>query len=139
MQKMRKKEGLLVIEVVAAMIWQGNRFLLCQRPAHKARGLQWEFVGGKVEPGESREQALIRECREELGMEIAVEQPLRVTEHVYPDVTIRLTLFRASIATGAPQLLEHAAMAWVTPAQAAEYALCPADRELLEGIQGTLD
>ena len=51
------------IEVVAALIWQGERFLLCQRPAHKARALQWEFVGGKVEPGETKQQALIRECR----------------------------------------------------------------------------
>ncbi len=128
-----------MIDVVAAMIWQGKRFLLCQRPAHKARGPQWEFVGGKVEQGESREQALIRECREELGMEIAVEKPLQTTVHAYPDVTVQLTLFRASIAKGTPQLLEHAAMAWVTPVQAAQYALCPADRELLESIQGTLD
>ena len=55
-------------EVVAALIWQSNKFMICQRPAHKARGLLWEFVGGKVEPGETKEQALIRECREELAI-----------------------------------------------------------------------
>ena len=53
-------------EVVAALIWHGDRFLICQRPAHKQRGLLWEFVGGKVEPGETRQEALIRECQEEL-------------------------------------------------------------------------
>ena len=60
-------------EVVAALIWDEKRFLACQRPAHKARGLLWEFVGGKVEPGETREQALIRECQEELAVTVAVQ------------------------------------------------------------------
>lgn len=55
-------------EVVAALIWDSNKFMICQRPAHKARGLLWEFIGGKVEPGETKEQALIRECREELNI-----------------------------------------------------------------------
>ena len=63
-------------EVVAALIWDKNRFLACQRPVHKARGLLWEFVGGKVEPGETREQALIRECQEELGITVAVQMCL---------------------------------------------------------------
>ena len=52
-------------EVVAALIWKNNKFMICQRPAHKARGLLWEFVGGKVESGETKEQAIIRECKEE--------------------------------------------------------------------------
>ena len=116
-----------MVDVVAAMIWQGERFLLCQRPAHKARGLQWEFVGGKVETGETRPQALIRE--------IAVERPLLTVTHVYPDLTVQLTLFRAGIVQGTPQLLEHAAMAWVTPGEAAAYNLCPADAELLERLK----
>ena len=124
-----------MIDVVAAMIWQEGRFLLCRRPAQKARGLQWEFVGGKVEKGETRPQALIREVREELGMEIAVEQPLLTVIHAYPDVSVQLTLFRARIAAGAPRLLEHAAMAWVTPEQAAAYDLCPADAELLAQLK----
>ena len=59
-------------EVVAALIWKGDQFMICQRPAHKARGLLWEFVGGKVEPGETREEALVRECRAELAVTVSV-------------------------------------------------------------------
>ena len=87
-----------MIEVVAALIWDENRFLACQRPAHKARGLLWEFVGGKVEPGETREQALIRECQEELAITVAVQDVFMEVDHVYPDLTVHLTLFNASIA-----------------------------------------
>lgn len=61
-----------ITEVVAALIWDHDKFMICQRPAHKARGLLWEFVGGKVEPGETREQALIRECQEELAVTLDV-------------------------------------------------------------------
>ena len=96
-----------MVEVVAALIWEKDRFLICQRPAHKARGLLWEFVGGKVEPGESREAALIRECREELAVDIAVEDVFMEVVHEYPDISIRLILFHAHIAQGQPQLLEH--------------------------------
>ena len=62
----------MTTQVVAALIWRGGKFLICQRPAHKARGLLWEFVGGKAEPGESLEQALVRECREELGKTVPI-------------------------------------------------------------------
>lgn len=82
-----------MVEVVAALIWNGDRFLICQRPAHKARGLLWEFVGGKVEPGETKEQALIRECREELNVELDVGTPFMEVQHQYPDLTVHLTLF----------------------------------------------
>lgn len=61
-------------EVVAALIWDQDKFMICQRPAHKARGLLWEFVGGKVEPGETKEQALIRECQEELAVTLDVDE-----------------------------------------------------------------
>ena len=70
------------VEVVAALIWRGDRFLACQRPAHKARGLLWEFVGGKVEPGETKEEALIRECREELGVTVRVGEVFTELTHV---------------------------------------------------------
>ena len=66
-----------ITEVVAALIWDNNKFMICQRPAHKARGLLWEFVGGKVEPGETKEQALIRECREELALLFRLARPFR--------------------------------------------------------------
>ena len=92
-------------EVVAALIWAGDRFLICQRPKNKARGLLWEFVGGKVEPGETREEALVRECREELDITVSVQNVFTEVTHVYPDITIHLTLFNAEIKTGTPRLL----------------------------------
>ena len=121
-------------EVVAALIWRGDKFLICQRPAHKARGLLWEFVGGKVEPGETREAALIRECREELAIELTVGDVFMEVVHPYPDLTVRLILFHASIAQGTPQLLEHAALQWILPGQIPEFDFCPADKDILERI-----
>ncbi len=81
-----------MVQVVAALIWREERFLICQRPADKARGLLWEFVGGKVEEGETPEEALVRECREELGISLAVDDVFMELEHTYPDITIQLTL-----------------------------------------------
>ena len=118
-------------QVVAALIWAEDKFLICQRPAHKARGLLWEFVGGKVEPGESREQALIRECREELAVTVNVGQVFMEVTHAYPDLTVHLTLFHASIAEGTPQLLEHNDIRWITPAEIPQYEFCPADQAIL--------
>lgn len=93
----------MITEVVAALIWDKERFLICQRPANKARPLLWEFVGGKVEPGETKEQALIRECKEELGITLSIGDAFMDVVHEYPDITIRLTLFNATIAEGIPQ------------------------------------
>ncbi len=124
-----------MLEVVAALIRDGERFLACQRPAHKARGLLWEFVGGKVEPGESGEQALIRECREELGVTVAVEGVRMEVVHEYPDLTVRLTLFDASIAQGTPRKLEHSDIRWITLEEAEEYPFCPADRVILDRLK----
>ena len=158
-----------MVEVVAALIWDGDRFLICQRPENKARGLLWEYVGGKVEPGETKQEALIRECREELGVTITVEKgpPTRcnlggerrsrdtrsrhtdriclpsITDddafmdvvHKYPDITVHLTLFHASIAEGTIRLLEHNAIAWITPAEIPDYDFCPADKDINERIQ----
>lgn len=124
-----------ITRVVAALIWNKNRFLICQRPAHKARGLLWEFVGGKVEPGETKEAALIRECREELAVELQVGGSFMEVDHVYPDITIRLTLFHASIAAGEPQKIEHNDIRWITPAEIPGYDFCPADTEILERIR----
>ena len=121
-----------VIEVVAALILDGGKFLACQRPPHKARGLLWEFLGGKVEPGETGEQAIIRECREEIGVTIAVEGVCAEVTHVYPDVTVHLTLFRTAISEGAPQKIEHHDIRWLTIQEAAEYAFCPADKTFLQ-------
>ena len=123
-----------VTDVVAALIWQEGRFLICQRPAHKARGLLWEFVGGKVEPGETREEALIRECREELAVELAVGDVFMEVVHPYPDLTVHLILFHATIAEGTPQRLEHVDLQWILPSQIPEFDFCPADKDILERI-----
>ena len=123
------------IEVVAALIWDKGRFLACQRPEEKARGGLWEFVGGKVEPGESRPQALVRECREELGITLSVGEPFLELTHRYPDLTIHLTVFHASIAEGTPRLMEHQAMLWVTVEEAASMLFCPADQEIIERLK----
>ena len=121
-------------EVVAALIWQGEKFMICQRPAHKARGLLWEFVGGKVEPGETKEQALIRECQEELAVTLSVGDVFTDVTHVYPDLTVHLTLFHATIAEGEPQKLEHKDIQWITPREIPSYEFCPADVEILAKI-----
>lgn len=121
-------------EVVAALIWKGGRFMICQRPTHKARGLLWEFVGGKVEPGETKEQALVRECREELGITVAVGDVFTEVTHVYPDLSVHLTLFDACIAEGKPQLLEHRDLRWITPDEIDSYDFCPADEAILKEI-----
>lgn len=123
-----------MVDVVAALIWDKDTFMICQRPAHKARALLWEFVGGKVEPGETKQQALIRECREELAVTIRVGEVFMEVVHEYPDITIRLTLFHATIGEGVPQKLEHHDIQWITPRQIPLYDFCPADEEILENM-----
>lgn len=118
-------------QVVAALIRENGRFLICRRPAHKARGMLWEFVGGKVEAGETKEQALIRECKEELGIRIEVQALFAELTHVYPDLTVHLSLFLARIAEGIPQLLEHSALRWISVSEIDAYEFCPADQEIL--------
>ena len=122
-------------EVVAALIWDENRFMICQRPAHKARGSLWEFVGGKVEPGESKEEALVRECREELGETVDVGEIFMEVTHQYPDITVHLTLFSASIREGVPQKLEHQDIRWITAEEIGKFSFCPADTEILEKLK----
>lgn len=122
-------------EVVAALIWDENRFMICQRPAHKARGSLWEFVGGKVEPGENKEEALIRECREELGVTVDVGEIFMEVTHQYPDITVHLTLFSASIREGVPQKLEHQDIRWITAEEIGKFSFCPADTEILEKLK----
>ncbi len=123
-----------ITEVVAALVWRGEKFLICRRPENKARALLWEFPGGKVERGESKEEALVRECREELDLPV---QPVRVfaeVTHTYPDLTVHLTLFSCT-ADGEPRMLEHAALAWITASEIPMYAFCPADTQILNLLQ----
>ncbi len=124
-----------MVQVAAALIWKGDRFLICQRPAGKARGLLWEFVGGKVENGETPREALVRECREELGITVSVGDVFMELTHAYPDLTIRLILFNAAIAEGEPRLLEHADLRWIQVSQIEDYDFCPADEEILTELR----
>lgn len=122
-------------DVVAALIWDQDRFLACQRPSNKARALLWEFVGGKVEPNESREEALIRECREELGVTVCPQDIFMEVVHEYPDLTVHLVLYNAIITTGDIQLFEHNDAKWITPNEIDQYAFCPADKDILKRIK----
>ena len=122
-------------DVVAALIWDGPWFMICQRPAHKARGLLWEFVGGKTEPGETMEEALIRECREELDITVSVGDIFTQVVHEYPDIHIRLTLFHCTIAEGEPKLLEHRDLKWILPEEIPNFDFCPADKDILALIR----
>ena len=119
------------VEVVAALICDNDKFMICQRPPHKARALLWEFVGGKVEPGETKEQALVRECQEELAVTLSVGDVFMDVVHEYPDITVHLTLFNATISEGVPQKLEHNDIQWITVDEIDQYNFCPADAEIL--------
>lgn len=124
-----------MVEVVAAIIWDKNKFLICQRPAGKTRGLLWEFVGGKVEKGETKEQALIRECREELQIGVTVGAVFMDVVHKYPDIDVHLTLFNVSINEGTPVMLEHNDIKWIGVEDLSNYSFCPADEQILEAIK----
>lgn len=124
-----------MIDVVAALIWDHDRFLACQRPARKARGLLWEFVGGKVEQNESREEALIRECKEELGVIVCPKDIFMEVIHEYPDITVHLILYNAIITEGNIKLFEHNDARWITPQEIDQYAFCPADKDILKRIK----
>ena len=126
-----------IVQVVAALIWdvKHERFLACQRPENKARALNWEFVGGKVEKGESLTDALVRECVEELAIEVRAKDVFMELDHVYPDITVHLTLFNCDLISGEPQLLEHKDLKWMTPAETDDYVFCPADDEILKKLK----
>lgn len=124
-----------MVQVVAALIRDDNRFMIFQRPVTKTRAYQWEFVGGKVEKGETLEEALIRECREEIGVTVRVGDIFAEVDHEYPDITIHLTLFNAEIVDGVPQKLEHNDIKCITPEEIPQYRFCPADDDILKKIK----
>lgn len=119
-----------VLQVVAALIRRNGKFLICQRPADKKRALLWEFVGGKQEKGETQKQALVRECKEELAIDVDVKDVFCDVTHVYPDVTVHLTLFNAET-RDEPQMLEHNDMRWISPSEIDNFEFCPADDDIL--------
>ena len=123
-----------MLEVVAALIWRNGRFLICHRPADKKRALLWEFVGGKKEQGESLQEALKRECKEELDISVEVKDVFCQVTHEYPDVTVHLTLFNAETADE-PKMLEHNDMRWIAPSEIDDFEFCPADEGILRLIK----
>ena len=131
---MKEKTAKPFRHVVAALIWDNDRFLICQRPLNKTRALQWEFVGGKTEEGETKQQALIRECKEELDITVSINDVFMEVDHDYPDISIHLTLFNCEIADGEIKMLEHNDIKWITPEEIPLYEFCPADKDILEKI-----
>ena len=126
------------IEVVAALLCREDHFLICRRPAHKARAGLYEFPGGKVEPGETPEQALQRECLEELSIATEIGSSVADVYHSYPDLTIHLTLYTATIPTGEPQAVEHDDLQWITADQLDGYPFCPADIAFHDAIRNLM-
>ncbi len=124
-----------ITQVVAALIRNGDKFMIFQRPATKTRAYQWEFVGGKVEEGETLEEGLIRECIEEIGVKIKVGDVFMEVDHTYPDIDIHLTLFNAEIVEGEVEMIEHNDIRCITPDEIDKYKFCPADDEILKKIK----
>ena len=125
-------------EVVAALIWEGDKFMICQRPAHKARGLLWEFVGGKVEPGETKEQALVRECQEELAVTVQVGERLDTVEYDYPAFHLHMDCFWCVVTEGEIVLNEAQAARWLDRDTLPQVDWLPADLTLLPKLKATL-
>ena len=124
-----------MVQVVAALICVDEKFMIFQRPLTKTRPLQWEFVGGKVEAGETLEEALVRECREEIGVTVKAGKVFMEVDHKYPDIDIHLTLFEAEIVEGIPQKLEHNDIRIISADEIDNYNFCPADDEILKKIK----
>ena len=122
------------IEVVAAIIEKDGKILICRRAENKTRALKWEFPGGKIEPGETPEQAVLRECREELDVDLCVKGEFMRVLHSYPDIEIQLTVFRTAIIGSDPRCIEHKEIRFVYPSELADFELCPADITVAEKI-----
>lgn len=123
--------------IVAAFIYENGKFLICQRPQGKARALLWEFAGGKVETGESNEQALARECLEELAVIVEVGTLFYNHSHEYEDIIVNLFIYHTKIIGGQIQKLEHNDIRWITPQETDNYEFCPADVDVLRLIKET--
>lgn len=124
------------VRVVAAVVWDGARLLMTQRPAGGPLGLQWEFPGGKLEAGESPEAALVRELREELGVEAAAHETLAVHSHDYAHgVHVDVVFIRCTLASFAftPSEAVHA-VRWVEPSRVALHEVLEGDRDFLAGL-----
>lgn len=128
--------GAAPIQVAAALIAHEGRYLITQRKAGVHLGGLWEFPGGKREPGESLEDCLRRELREELGIEIAQPVLFRVIRHDYPEKSVELHFFRCAMSSGLPRPLGCEDLRWVAPEELDQFPLPPADQPLVEALRG---
>jgi 8-oxo-dGTP diphosphatase len=125
------------VRVVAAVLRRDGRILVTRRHGHAERGGQWEFPGGKVEPGEAEPDALVREIREELDCAVVVGPLLARTTHRYPDLEVELAFYACTlVGVGEPRLVGAAAMEWAEPARLASYDFCEADLPVLPVLLG---
>ena len=124
-----------IIRVAAALVFDAGRLLITRRPAGKHLGGFWEFPGGKLEAGESFQDCLKRELREELGIQVSVGELLAAAEHNYPKQTIRIHFYRCVLDSGTPSPIECDAVEWITASMLKDYAFPPADAGLLAEIQ----
>ena len=124
-----------IVNVVGAFVQRDGKILICRRPKNKAQALLWEFAGGKIEAGESKQSALVRECYEELAVNITVGKELCSVTYDYPEVTVNLTVFFATIVSGEPKCLEHEEIKWITVNEIDGFDFCPADVEIIDKIK----
>ncbi len=126
------------IEVAAAIFRRDGRIFLCRRGEGGSCAFLWEFPGGKLEKGETPEECLIRECREELKVGIEIDGLYDRFDYDYPDKSIRFFFFDARIVAGEPELTVHSEGKWLWPRELTQYDACPADRELIVKLAGEL-
>ena len=124
-----------MIHVSAAIIKnETGEILICQRGKGGVCEYLWEFPGGKLEPGETSEECLVRECRVELGIEIMVQELFAQTTYAYPEITIAFSFFRAKLVKGEPKAEVHESIKWVLPVELKFYEFCPADVAVVEKL-----
>ena len=126
----------MILVVAAALYDARGRVLIAQRPQGKHQAGRWEFPGGKVAPGESETEALVRELREELGILVTASRPFMRLEHSYPDRSVELSMWIVERFTGAPRGLDGQQLRWVAPADLADADLLEADRPFVEALRG---
>ncbi len=126
------------VEVSAALIFRDGQLLITQRHAKSHLGGFWEFPGGKREVGETFEQCLVREIREELGVEISVGELFEEIRHDYPEKSVHLKFFRCQLLSGEPQPLDCAAVKWINQAGLNTHEFPAADAQLLVKLKSPL-
>lgn len=123
-----------MIQVTAAIIRKDGKILICQRAENGSLPLLWEFPGGKLEDGETLEECLIRECKEELNINIQISNLFAKTEYQYPDRHVFLTFYYAEILSGEITPYVHKDVKWVLPKELKEYEFCPADVAIVKEL-----